>query len=118
MGALLQNGVSTIMAIDQGTETVSISTQERTWRINIETPLGQTPVVTAFREIIKADSGGTIFARAIGIEVSRLADAVATEKFTAAGATVTGAQLAALISKAVDQWRQQDIDAVKPVAGA
>lgn len=106
------------MAIDQGTETVSISTQERTWRINIETPIGQTPTVTAFREIIKSDGGGTIFAREIGIEVSRLADAVAAETFTAAGATVTGAQLAALISKAVDQWRQQDIDAAKPAANS
>jgi hypothetical protein len=99
------------MAITMGTETVALTIEERTWRVNIETPRGEVPIVTVFREIIRADASGAVVSREVGPVASRAADAVAADQFTADGVTVTGAQLAALIAQAADQWRQADIAA-------
>jgi hypothetical protein len=38
------------MALDQGTVTVAVTSQERTWRVNIETPQGADPTITIQRE--------------------------------------------------------------------
>lgn len=101
------------MAIEIGTETISITTQERTWRINIETPFNTVPTVTVYRELVKTD-GNNIISRDQNAAVSqRTADAVTEQKYTALGASVTGAQLAALISVAADTWRVEDIAAEK-----
>ncbi|WP_315831097.1 hypothetical protein [Bradyrhizobium prioriisuperbiae] len=99
------------MAIEIGTETVAVTTQERTWRINIETPCEVVPTVTVFREVVKSDPNGVVISKAQGILVTRQADAVAGDSFSADGVSVTGAQLTALIALAVDQWRQEDIAA-------
>jgi hypothetical protein len=99
------------MAITISTETIAVTTEERTWRVNIETPRGEVPTVTVFREVVRTDAPGAVISRVQGATISRQADAVAEQSFTAAGITVTGAQLASLVAQAADQWRQEDIAA-------
>jgi len=39
------------------TQTI-VSTKRRTWRVNIETANGQTPVISGYREVISLDASG------------------------------------------------------------
>lgn len=98
----------TKVAIEIGTEAVAVTTQERTWRINIETPSETVPAVTVYREVVKSDPSGVI-SKMQGITVTRQANFVVGDNFSADGITVSGAQLAALIAQAADQWRQEDV---------
>jgi len=70
------------------------------------------PTVRAHRQTVRADSNGTVLSVDNNAIVERQASAVAEDSFTAAGVTVTGAQLAALISLAADQWRAEDNAAI------
>lgn len=97
------------MAIEKGTEMVAVTTEERTWRINILTPKGAMPVVTMHRETIKADAAGAVLAAEQNVTVTRTAAELAAKSYTAAGVTVTGAQLAALIAEVADVERQADL---------
>lgn len=102
------------MAIEQGTETVSLTSEERTWRVEIFTDKGIDPLVRVHRQVIKSTADGTILSVQDNAIVERLQSAVMNDSFTAAGVTVTGAQLAALISQAADQWRAEDLAAPPP----
>jgi hypothetical protein len=102
------------MAIDQGTATIAVTSQERTWRVNIETPKGADPVVTAFRELVRTGPNGEIISKEPIGNTQRSASTVATEMqpFTpAVPGQVSGAELAGLISARADIWRLADIAA-------
>lgn len=103
------------MAITQGTETVALTTEERTWKVEIFCDKGTDPTVRVHRQLVKSDPSGAI----VGIEnnatVERRQSQVAESTFTAASTTVTGNQLAALISQAADQWRTEDLNNQTPV---
>jgi len=99
------------MAIDQGTETIAVNTQERTWRINIETQRGVDPVVTAFRETVRTGPDGEVISKEISGNTSRALSAVAAQAFTVAGKSYTSAEIAVVIAMIADTWRQEDITA-------
>ncbi len=105
------------MAIDQGTETMIIASQERTWRVNIETAKGEDPVVTVWREVVRTAPDGSVISRESAGDFSRSLSEVAAETITVPGSspaiTLTMAQLAAAIAATADQWRLQDIAAAE-----
>lgn len=100
------------MAIDQGTETLAIKTEERTWRINIETPKGGIPVVTIFREMVRIAPDGTILSkeRSGDYDHSLLDMATEHQPFTpAVSGQVSGLELSQLVAAKADLWRLKDI---------
>lgn len=98
------------MAIDLGTENVVVTSQERTWRINIETPLGGDPVVTVFREMVRTAADGTVISKDTANRVSRSLSAAAAQSFTVEGKNYTTAEIAGVIATVADVWRQEDIN--------
>ncbi len=97
------------MAITQGTETISVTSEERTWRLEIFTEKGQQYSVRAHRETVRTDSEGNILSRERGVTVERTFSAIATEQFTIAGKAYTGGEVADALSAIADIRRQQDI---------
>lgn len=99
------------MAIDQGTETVAITTEERTWRITIDTPKGADPTVTIHRQTVRSTPDGSVLAvDNINNPIRRSLSTIAKEEITVDGVTLSGVQTAAFLSAWADMWRQQDID--------
>lgn len=105
------------MAIDQGTKTIAIASQERTWRINIETPRGADPVVTVFRETVSTDPDGNVIANEKSVVVTRALSAIADKSYSVGGVSLTGAQIAGIIAGVADAWREEDIANPAPEAG-
>jgi hypothetical protein len=99
------------MALDIGSEDIgTLSIKERTTEIVIRTPLGADPHISVTREKVWIMPDGVTAVKREGVrQVQRNASAILAQSFTAAGATVTGAQLAALIAAAADTWRQEDV---------
>lgn len=99
------------MAVDQGSQSVVVTTQERTWRVNIETAKGADPVVTVFRELIKWTEDGTMISRGEAQSATRSLSAVANDTITVPGTAIviTMAQVAATIAATADLWRQEDM---------
>lgn len=106
------------MAIEQGTATVALTTEERTWRVEIYCEKNEDPLVRAHRQVTRSLADGTVISTENNATVERRQSQVHDETFTAAGVTVTGDQLAALISQAADQWRAQDVANAAPPPGA
>lgn len=104
------------MSIDQGTETIAIKTEERTWRINIETPKGGDPVVTVHREIVRTGPDGEIISQEPSGSVSRSLSVTAKQDFTIGKKTYTTAEIAGAISVISDTWRTEDITAAAEAA--
>jgi hypothetical protein len=102
------------MSIDQGTETLTITKSERTWRTNIETPKGVPPTVQAYREVIGTDPAGNILSRDTSIRVDRtmLATIEAGDAVTLRnGKTITASEMAEAIPAFIDLWREHDLAA-------
>ena len=106
------------MSTTIGTETVAVTTTERTWRVQIETPRGQDPIVVAFREFVKTDPNGGVISQMQSGMTRRQLSAISGQFVKAAGVTVTYAQLAELIAQAADDFRTQDLQQPAPVAPA
>jgi len=103
------------MAIDQGTATATIASQERTWRVNIETALGADPVVSIYREEVKTVNGA-LLSKTPNAVVTRSLSATASQSFTVGEKTYTMAELATVIAAAADTFRAEDL-AKPPVSG-
>lgn len=100
------------MAIDQGTETLALKKEERTWRINIETPKGADAIVTVLREVVCTAADGSIFSRyLVPGNVTRSLSETAGQTFTVKDKTYTTAEIAGVIAFIADKWRQDDIAA-------
>lgn len=103
------------MPIDKGTETLAVTTQERTWRINIEAPYKGTIEIQIYRELIKFDANSKVVSRELVTNVGgasivrRLAAPVSGQSVTIGGKTVTFQQLAQVIEAFADMWRAEDI---------
>jgi hypothetical protein len=93
------------MSVSLGTQTVTIQTVRRTKRVVIGCDYGEDPMITAFRERVDLIDGVVRNRSDADSVVVRLSQ-IASTSFTAGGATVTGAQLAALIAQAADQLEQ------------
>ncbi len=102
------------MATILGTETLDLTKEERTWRINIDSPKGEDPVVTAWREIVRTAPDGTVISREQAGSIQRALSTVAENTIPVPGGNgmqLSIEQLAATIAATADQWRQQDIEA-------
>lgn len=97
------------MAIDQGTETLAIKTEERTWHVTIETPKGGDPVVTVHREIVRTLPDGSVISKEPCGSVSRSLSATAKQAFKVGGQSYTTAEIAGVIAAVADVWREEDI---------
>lgn len=104
------------MAIDHGTVTIAVTSQERTWRINIETPQGADPVVTVYREVVKTAPDGSIISKETVGMVERSLTAVASQTFNVGDHKYTTAEVAGVIAAVADVWRQEDIAAQEEAA--
>lgn len=111
------------MAIDQGTVTVTVSKQRRTWRVNIETAINADPVVTGFRELVSKDANGNLTDEPnrnipnprVDFALSQVhAETVALDD----GTVLTGAQMAEAISKWIDAKDQEQLTALAAMAAA
>lgn len=99
------------MAIDQGTETIEIATEERTWRINIETPKGGEAMITVYRETVKTGPAGEIILKQPSADVRRRLSDIATQSYTVGGNVYTTAEIAGVIAAIADIWREEDLAA-------
>ena len=100
------------MATEQGTSTIVVTTEERTWRTNIETPKGGDPVVTAYRETIKTLSDGTVLGRdqmSIRVDRSFSSTVANDDKVTLLnGKVISAVEMAEAVAAFIDMWRHQD----------
>lgn len=99
------------MSIDQGTATIAVKTEERTWRVNIETAKDADPVVTVWREIVRTAPDGSVISKEPSGSVTRGLTAIAAQSYTIAGKSYTSAEIANVIAAIADTWRQEDIAA-------
>lgn len=99
------------MAIDQGSESLTLAVQERTWRLEIFTESGEDPVVRVHRETVRTGNDGTIVSRERGTVVERNFLSVAQQVFVIGGNEYTGAEIAGVVSAVADYWRAEDLAA-------
>lgn len=103
------------MAIEEGQETLIVTTTERTWRTIIETPDRQDPSVEAFRETVRKTADGTVISRdkeSVRVERS-LSAAVAnndqvTVTFKGKEYVIPAVVMGMAIPAFIDLWRTQD----------
>lgn len=108
---------SAVAETDRGTKSVTIKTIERSWRINIESPVGASPVLTAHREIVQK-AGGEVVGRETGIQVTRTLSAVKGDTVQVNGKTFNAGDVADAIAAIIDKWREEDIAAAAAAAAA
>lgn len=100
------------MAIDQGTTTLAIATQERSRRIIIDTMKGADPTISVIREVVKTAPDGSVLATdTCPGAVRHLSQIVKeTQPFKpATDGVITALELAKLIADRADMWREYDI---------
>lgn len=97
------------MAIAQAETTLTLAGEDRTWRVEIFCEKGEDPIIVVHRESIRA-ADGDVIARERGATVHRTGSGVAADSFTVGSVTLTGAQLAAFVAAAADQWRTADLE--------
>lgn len=86
------------MAIDKGTESVSLAVKERTWRVEIFTDFGADPVVQVHRERVWLRDDGSLYRRETLPAVTATLTQIAS--FDLGG--IDGAEMALAISGAGD----------------
>lgn len=92
------------MSIQHEQVTQNVNSETRTWRLNIEAPYGEIPVITAHRELVKTVNGEVLAKTNAGV-VERTFSAIVGESFTCAnGKVVTLPELAEVIAGLVDRW--------------
>lgn len=97
-----------------GIESLTITKLRRTWRVQIETPLGADYVLTAFRENV-SKSGEEIISKEPAGSVVRSMSAAAIDAVTLqSGKTITGQELAEAIAAHIERWEDLDAAAQSP----
>lgn len=98
------------MAIHQGTETVTITSTERTFRFEVQ--VGADPVITGHREVRKTSDTGALLSVHVTAPTSRLLSKVHDETVSIPGTekTSTVGELVEMFSMLIDKWRLEDID--------
>lgn len=90
-------------------ETITVSTIHRTWRTEIESPVGGSVGITAHREEILATADRTIIKQGVIAPVKRALAAVLPEQVTLADGTVlTAAQTAEAVGLFIEKWAADD----------
>lgn len=95
------------MATNETTETVSVTSANRSWRFEIFTEKNTDYTVRVHRETIKTVSDVTL-PGVRGVTIDRSLAAVAGESYQVGPHTYTGAEVAALLAGIADIWATQD----------
>lgn len=118
VAVLVAAAAPSIALDDQGTATITVNRQVRTWRTNIESAYGTVPSVTAFRETLQINEADqTVLSKVPSGQIQRsFSDAVANgDKVTLSDGTVLSiAQMAEAIPVFIELWAAQDAAAPKP----
>lgn len=88
------------MAIELGSETLTLTKKARTWRVECETVFGSDYTLTAHREIVSLDQNGKVVARDITRPVIRRVSQVMGE--------ADAMQMLGLMKALVDRWAAED----------
>lgn len=97
------------MAKHIDSSSLTVTTERRTWRINIEAAKNASPVLTAHRELIRTVDGEVIARDQSAGTVTRALSAVAAEKVTLqSGAVLTPAQIAEALVALIEAWEIED----------
>jgi hypothetical protein len=81
---------------------------ERSWRIEILANPGEDYRISADRERVSFTPTGAVARRLAAKPTSRLLSQISTSEYSYDGITLTGAQLAGLISSIGDSWKLED----------
>lgn len=104
------------MASESTTENITVTSQERTWRVQIECPFEQDYVLQAFRETVRTVDGD-LFGdpnKGAGV-VTRALSQVRTDTVTlGSGKTVSIIELAEALVKHIEAWREADLEPQVP----
>lgn len=92
------------MAIDLGSQTLSVAKQERTWRIECFCEDGADYELVAHREVITTDPNGVVISRERDKEVHRRVSQVAAQ--------ADAMQFLQLAKDLCDRWAQEDAAAI------
>jgi hypothetical protein len=97
------------MSISLGSESVTLSKERRTWRVNLECALGTDYTITAFRELVQR-VGDTVIAKNQNVgTISRALSAVIAEEVTLqSGKTLTPAEIAEGLAAFLEAWEVED----------
>lgn len=95
------------MAIELGETSGTLKRSERTFRIEIDTPLGGVPIVRIYRELVR-ELDGLVVREVLGT-VERSLPQVAASEVSVKARKYSGAQMAEAIAAFADQWRSEDI---------
>jgi hypothetical protein len=96
------------MAIIKPTKTVEVIPQDRTRLIEIASPFGQVPILTAHRESIEV-AAGEVVKRENALSTTRTLAQVAELSHTCADGTVVKVRhLAECLPAWIDAWAQED----------
>lgn len=99
------------MATTPTTEQLTLTSQERTWRCQIETPFGSDYVLQAFRETVRT-ADGALFGQPdknAGVVTRTLSNAAADTVTLASGKTVNVPELAEALVRHIEAWRAADL---------
>lgn len=90
------------MARNMGTttETVVVTTEQRTVEFSVHTPKGQSPLVVVKREILKLRPDGSIVERTEGRTITRRWDQLLAD--------IDAATIVAQIPAILDRWETED----------
>lgn len=104
------------MATEATSEQVTITTHERTWRVQIECALNSDYVLQAFRETVRSVDGIQLGQpdKNAGVVSRTLSEAAADRVTLTSGKTVTIAELAEALVKHIEAWRTEDLTPEAP----
>lgn len=103
------------MASESITENVTLTTQERTWRIQIETQRGEDYLLEAFRETVRTIDGEAFGApdKNAGVVRRALSKAALDTVTLDSGKTISVLELAEALVKHIETWRAEDLTPVE-----
>lgn len=98
------------MATTLSTDTLTITTTERTWRTTIESQAGADYILTAHRETVRK-AGATLIAKDqnAGVVTRALSVVLGEEHICEDGTIVTPAHVAEALTAWIDGWRAADL---------
>lgn len=88
-------------------ETITVRTVERPWRIEIERPSGSPVVITGHIERARK-TGGTTLGSEKGVSVVRSRDVIKDETVSYKNRDVSIDDALAVIALAIEKWRKED----------
>lgn len=98
------------MAISLGTESLTVSSQRRTWRIQIECAMGTDYKLQAFRELVRSANGEVLTKESAGVVQRGLQESITDEVTLQSGKKITVAELAEALVAHIEAWEIADLE--------